>query len=193
MFSLNKREKTFCRQALFSKNENNSERISIAMKKPSIASSVFLAQGAQIVGDVTIGEHSSVWYNAVLRGDCAPIVVGRDTNIQDAAVLHCSQKAPTIVGDGVTVGHTAILHSCTVGNHSLIGMGAIVLDQAVIGKECLIGAGALVTPRTVIPDGSLVVGSPAKVKRTLTQEEKEQLRENALEYLALSQKAMQEN
>ena len=162
------------------------------MKKPSIADSVFCAPGAQIVGDVTIGERSSVWYNAVLRGDCAPIVVGQDTNIQDAAVLHCSQKAPTIVGNGVTVGHAAILHSCTVGDHSLIGMGTIVLDQAIIGKECLIGAGALVTPRTSIPDGSLVVGSAARVKRMLTQEEKEQLRENALEYLSLSQEAMEE-
>lgn len=162
------------------------------MKKPSIPDSVFVAPGAQVVGDVTIGEHSSLWYNAVLRGDCAPIVIGKDTNIQDTAVVHCSTNTPTLVGDGVTVGHGAILHSCTVGNHSLIGMGAIVLDHASIGSECLIGAGALVTPRTVIPDGSLAIGSPARVKRMLSPEEKQQLHENALEYLSLSQEFGQE-
>ena len=158
------------------------------MKKPSIADSVFCAPGAQIVGDVTIGERSSVWYNAVLRGDCAPIVVGQDTNIQDAAVLHCSQKAPTIVGNGVTVGHSAILHSCTVGDHSLIGMGTIVLDQAIIGKECLIGAGSVVLEDMVIPDGSLAAGNPAKIKRLLTEEERAKLYDTSLSYMVTGRK-----
>ena len=147
------------------------------MKQARIADSAYVAPGAQIVGDVTLGEQSSVWYNAVLRGDCAPITVGCRTNLQD----------------GVTVGHNAILHSCTVGNDSLIGMGSIVLDGAQIGKECLIGAGAVVTPHTVIPDGSLAVGFPARVKRQLSEEERRSLRENAAEYLALSAEALGEN
>ncbi|HIU32571.1 MAG TPA: gamma carbonic anhydrase family protein [Candidatus Caccousia avistercoris] len=162
------------------------------MKKPSLPRSVFLAPGAQVVGDVQAGENCSIWYNAVLRGDCAPIRLGQGTNIQDGAVLHCTTGLPTTVGDGVTVGHNAILHSCTVHSHSLIGMGAIVLDNAVVGEECLVGAGALVTPRTVVPAGSLVVGSPARVKRPLTEEEKKNLRENAEEYLSLVALAQEE-
>ena len=139
------------------------------MKQARIADSAYVAPGAQIVGDVTLGEQSSVWYNAVLRGDCAPITVGCRTNLQDGVTVHCTEGVPTVVGNGVTVGHNAILHSCTVGNDSLIGMGSIVLDGAQIGKECLIGAGAVVTPRTVIPDGSLAVGFPARDKRQLSE------------------------
>lgn len=162
------------------------------MKTPAIPASVYLAPGAQAVGDVTLGERSSLWHNAVLRGDCAPITVGERTNIQDGAVVHCSAGAPTVIGSGVTVGHGAILHSCTVGDETLIGMGAIVLDGAVVGSHCLVGAGALVTPRTVIPEGSLAVGSPARVKRPLTAEEIGELRENAAEYLDLAAKAARE-
>lgn len=164
----------------------------IPMKAPAIPTSAYLAPGAQIVGDVTLGERCSVWYNAVLRGDCAPIVVGAETNLQDAAVIHCSTGAPAVIGSGVTVGHGAILHSCTIGDCSLIGMGAIVLDGATVGRECLVGAGALVTPRTVIPDGTLAVGSPARVKRSLTPEERAHLRENAEEYLQLAFEAMED-
>ncbi|MCR4672725.1 MAG: gamma carbonic anhydrase family protein [Lachnospiraceae bacterium] len=127
--------------------------------------------GAVVVGDVKIGEGSSVWYNAVVRGDENPIVIGKNTNVQDCAVIHCNEVYPTIIGDGVTIGHAAIVHSATIGDNTLIGMGAIILNGAVIGKDCLIGAGALVTGKTVIPDGSLVLGSPAKVKRQLTEEE----------------------
>ena len=145
------------------------------MKQARIADSAYVAPGAQIVGDVTLGEQSSVWYNAVLRGDCAPITVGCRTNLQDGVTVHCTEGVPTVVGNGVTVGHNAILHSCTVG------------------KECLIGAGAVVTPRTVIPDGSLAVGFPARVKRQLSEEERRSLRENAAEYLALSAEALGED
>ena len=121
------------------------------MKAPAIPTSAYLAPGAQIVGDVTLGERCSVWYNAVLRGDCAPIVVGAETNLQDAAVIHCSTGAPAVIGSGVTVGHGAILHSCTIGDGSLIGMGAIILDNATVGRECLVGAGALVTSSRTVP------------------------------------------
>lgn len=137
---------------------------------------------ATVIGDVTLGENCSVWFGAVLRADENQIRIGDDTNIQDNAVIHTNPNTPTILGNGVTVGHGAILHSCTVGDNSLIGMGAIVLDGAVIGKNCIVGAGALVTGRTVIPDSSMVLGSPAKVKRALTHEEVEQNRRNALAY-----------
>lgn len=144
--------------------------------------STFIFPHATVVGDVTLGENCSVWFGAVLRADENPIVIGDDTNIQDNAVIHTNLTTPTLVGKGVTIGHGAILHSCTVGDNSLIGMGAIILDGAVIGKNCIIGAGALVTGRTVIPDNSLVVGSPAKVKRQVTHEEVESNRRNALAY-----------
>ena len=123
-----------------------------------------------------------MWYNAVIRGDEAPISVGENTNIQDCAVLHTTEGYPLTVGSGVTVGHSAILHSCAVGDNTLIGMGAIVLDEAVVGRDCIIGAGALVTKGTVIPDGSMAFGSPAKVVRPLTPEEIESNRENARSY-----------
>lgn len=142
--------------------------------------------GAVVVGDVTLGQNCSVWYNAVVRADEAPIFIGDETNIQDNAVLHVGLE-PLRLGAGVTVGHGAILHSCTVGDNSLIGMGATVLDGAVIGKNCLIAAGALVTPRTVIPDGSMVMGAPAKVKRELTAEEVEANRLNAQVYVELKE------
>lgn len=142
---------------------------------------------AVVVGDVTLGKHCSVWYGAVIRGDEEKIVIGDNTNIQDNAVLHVTPGLPLQIGSGVTVGHGAILHSCTVGDDSLIGMGAIVLDGAVIGKNCLIAAGAVVTPRTVIPDGSMVMGSPGKIKRELTAEEMEGNRLNARFYVDLKE------
>lgn len=144
---------------------------------------VILLPGARVSGDVTMGSGCSVWYNAVIRGDEAPIIIGEDTNIQDNCTLHTSYGHPLQVGSGVTVGHNAILHSCTVGNNCLIGMGAIVLDDAVIGQNCIVGAGALVTKGTVVPDGFMVLGSPAKVKRALTTEEIEGIRQNALAYV----------
>jgi len=151
-------------------------------RKPVLGQGVYLAHGAVVVGDVAIGAHSSVWYNAVLRGDINRIVVGHHTNIQDNAVLHLADDFPCLVGNYVTVGHCAIVHACTVGDEVLIGMGATILDGAVIGDRSLIGANALVTQRTEIPAGSLVLGSPARIVRPLTAEEQVQLRVSAEKY-----------
>jgi carbonic anhydrase/acetyltransferase-like protein (isoleucine patch superfamily) len=153
-------------------------------QKPKLGKNVYIARGAVVVGDVTLGDHSSVWYNAVLRGDINRIVVGQYTNVQDNAVLHLENDLPCIVGNYVTIGHSAIVHACTVGDESLIGMGSVILDGAVIGRQCLIGAKALVTMGTEIPDGSLVLGVPAKVVRSLTSDERSQLRASAEKYAA---------
>lgn len=152
------------------------------MKTPIIASTAFVADNATIRGDVSLGENSSVWFGAVLRGDRAPITVGRGTNIQDNCVLHVDYDCPVNVGSDVTVGHGAILHGCTVGDNTLIGMGAIVLNGARIGKNCLIGAGTLVPQNAVIPDGSLAMGSPARVKTQLSGDAVAQLNQAALDY-----------
>ena len=144
---------------------------------------VVLLPGARVNGKVELGAGCSVWYNAVIRGDEAPITVGENTNIQDNCTLHTSFGHPLRVGSGVTVGHNAVLHGCTVGDNCLIGMGAIVLDDAVIGDNCVVGAGALVTQGTVIPAGSMALGSPARVRRALTQEEIEGIRLNAQVYV----------
>ena len=151
-------------------------------RKPTLGQNVYIAHGAVVVGDVTIGDHSSVWYHAILRGDINRIVVGHHTNIQDNAVLHLAEDCPCLVGNYVTIGHSAIVHACTVGDQALIGMGATILDGAVIGEQSLIGANALVAMGTQIPPGSLVVGSPAKVVRALTVQEREQLRISAENY-----------
>src|SRR5437016_2753061 len=151
-------------------------------KKPHFGRGVYIAQGAIVAGDVTIGAFSSVWYNAVLRGDINRIVVGHHTNIQDNAVLHLADEYPCLVGNYVTVGHCAIVHACTVGNEVLIGMGATILDGAVIGDRSLVGANALVTQKAEIPAGSLLLGSPAKAVRALTAAEREQLRVSAEKY-----------
>src|SRR6185503_6745172 len=153
-------------------------------KKPALGRGVYIARTAVVLGDVTIGEHSSVWYNAVVRGDINRIVIGHHTNIQDNAVLHLADDFPCLVGDYVTVGHSAILHACTVGNEVLVGMRSTILDGAVIGDQCLIGAHALVTPGIKIPDGSLVLGSPGKVVRVLSAEERAQLKGWAEKYVA---------
>ena len=163
------------------------------MNQPIIHSSVFVAPGAFVTGDVVIGENSSVWYNAVLRGDMAQITIGKNTNVQDGCILHTDPGSPLRLGDYVTVGHGAILPGCTVQEGSLGGRRAIILDGAVIGRNCLGGAGALVTRRTAVPDGSLVLGNPAKIKRSLSAKELENLRDNAYEYIALSQKMLKAN
>ena len=142
--------------------------------------------GAAVVGDVTLGPDCSVWFNAVLRGDGKPIVLGRGCNVQDCAVLH-SDVFPTVLGEYVTVGHGAIVHGCTVGDNTVVGMGAIVLNGAKIGRNCMVGAGAVVTGKTDAPDGSLLVGSPAKVVRPLTDEEVAGLRRNAGHYIELKE------
>lgn len=131
----------------------------------------WVAPGAFLRGDVTLGEKVSVWYNAVLRADQEKITIGKNSNIQDNAVIHGDHGNDVTVGENVTVGHGAILHGCTVGDNSLVGMGAIVLNGAVIGRNCLIAAGALVTQGTVVPDNSMVMGSPGKVRRALTEDE----------------------
>src|ERR1700733_14963623 len=141
-------------------------------RQPKLGKNVFIASTAVVIGDVTLGAHSSVWYGAVLRGDINRIVVGHHTNIQDNAVLHLADDFACVLGNWVTVGHSAIVHACRVGDETLVGMGATILDGAVIGKQSLIGANSLVTQNTKIPPGSLVLGSPAKVFRTLTKKER---------------------
>jgi len=153
-------------------------------KKPQIGKSVYIARGAVVVGDVTLGDHASVWYNAVLRGDINRIAVGAYTNIQDNAVLHLENDLPCVVGNYVTIGHSAIVHACTVGDETLIGMGSVILDGAMIGKQCLIGAKALVKQGTQIPDGSLVVGMPARIVRALTADERARFKPGAEKYAA---------
>ncbi len=145
----------------------------------NIDESVFIAPGAQIVGNVQIGKDSAVWYNAVVRGDSSTVIIGERTNIQDLACLHVDKQYKLAIGDGVTIGHSAIVHGCIVGSNVLIGMGAIIMNGAHVGNNCIIGAGALVTENTMIPDGSMVYGSPAKVIRQLTDEEVEGIRKNA--------------
>jgi carbonic anhydrase/acetyltransferase-like protein (isoleucine patch superfamily) len=152
-------------------------------KKPKLGQGVYIASTATIIGDVTLGAHSSVWYGAVLRGDINYIRVGHHSNIQDNAVLHLADDFPCIVGNWVTVGHGAIVHACKVGDEVLVGMGAVILDGAVIGKQSLIGARALVTQGTKIPPGSLVLGAPAKVVRKLSQEERAGLKWWAEKYV----------
>lgn len=152
-------------------------------KKRTSDPDVLIAEGAVVVGDVKLAKGVSVWYNAVLRGDESPIEVGENTNIQDGAILH----ARAVVGSNCTVGHCAIIHVCTVGSHTLIGMGSILLDGAKIGNHCIVGAGALVTGKLDAPDGSMILGSPAKVVRPLTQEEMDSVDASVQEYLEFAQ------
>jgi carbonic anhydrase/acetyltransferase-like protein (isoleucine patch superfamily) len=152
----------------------------------SIDPSVVIKTGAVLTGSVTIGPSSSIWYNSVLRADSDSITIGAESNIQDGCVLHVDTGFPIRIADGVTVGHGAILHGCSIGSNTVIGMGSIILNGASIGRNCIIGAGALVTQHTVIPDGSLALGVPAKIVRSLTPEEIQENRANALEYLTLS-------
>lgn len=154
--------------------------------KPKIAATAFIADGAHIIGDVQIGEHSSVWFNCVLRGDVFPIRIGDHTNIQDGTIIHVtSDQFPTILGNCVTIGHGVILHGCQVRDGSLIGIGSIILDEAEIGEACLIAAGSLITPGTKIPPRSLVMGAPAKVRRELSPEEVARNQENWQHYVEL--------
>ena len=152
-------------------------------QKPRLGKNVFIAKTATVVGDVTLGACSSVWYGAVLRGDINRIVVGHHSNIQDNAVLHLADDFPCALGNWVTVGHGAIVHACRVGDECLVGMGAVILDGAVIGRQSLIGAKALVTQGMKIPPGSLVLGAPAKVVRKLTKAERAGLKGWAQKYV----------
>ena len=153
-------------------------------KQPALDKTVFLAENATVIGDVTIGEDSSVWFGAVLRGDNEPIVIGRRTSIQDNATLHCDPRHALTIGDDVTVGHNAVVHGSTVKDGALIGMGAVVLDDAVIGEYAIVGAGAVVTAGMVVPPCSLAVGAPAKVVRTDRPEQKQSNLANAAGYVA---------
>ena len=150
-------------------------------KTPRIVPTAHVAPGAVVLGDVTLGERASVWYNAVVRGDVERIEIGAGTNIQDCAVIHADSGFPAVIGSGVTVGHGAIVHG------TLIGMGAIILNGAKIGCGCIVGAGALVTQGAVIPDGMLALGSPARTCRPLTAQEMDANRHSAEHYAALSQ------
>jgi gamma-carbonic anhydrase len=151
---------------------------------PAIDPTVFIADGAQIIGDVTIGRDSSIWYNAVVRGDVNFIRIGERTNVQDSAVLHVThEKFPLLVGSSVTVGHGAVLHAALIHDYCLIGMNATVLDDAEVGPYALVAAGAVVLGGTVIPEGMLAGGVPARVLRPLTEEEKEGLRQSARSYV----------
>jgi carbonic anhydrase/acetyltransferase-like protein (isoleucine patch superfamily) len=152
---------------------------------PRIHETAFIAPNSTVVGDVVLSSNTTIWYNAVLRGDIDSIFVGDNTNIQEGCILHCKKGVGIEIGSNVTIGHGAILHSCKVGDNTLIGMGAIILDESKVGNNCLVAAGSVVTSRTDIPDGSLVVGSPAKVKRVLTEQEISDIKNNANEYINL--------
>ena len=156
-------------------------------KQPQLAAGAWVAESAAVIGDVALGENASIWYGAVVRGDTEKIRIGRNSNIQDNSVVHVDSSGySTLVGNGVTVGHRVVLHGCTIGDGALIGIGAVVLNGAEVGEGALIAAGSLVTPGTKIPAGVLALGSPCKVKRPLTDEEKEHLRVSAQSYVKLA-------
>ncbi len=154
---------------------------------PDVSKAAFIAPNASIIGDVRLGEGASVWFGAVLRGDVQPIIVGAGSNIQDNAVIHASTGlVPTVIGDNCTIGHSAIIHGATLHNGVLIGMGAIILDEADIGEEACIGAGTLVTGKAKIPGGALVLGSPGKVVRHMSEPDKAVQRYSAPHYVELA-------
>ena len=154
--------------------------------KPQIATSAFIAENSTIIGEVTIGEDCSIWYGAVLRGDESLIQIGARSNVQDNCVLHGSKAYPTIIGEGVTIGHGAIVHGATIGDYTLVGMGSTILDGAKIGKNCVIGVNSLVTGKTEIGDGMMILGSPARAFKKLTEEEIENLYMSAQHYVDIS-------
>lgn len=155
-------------------------------KSPNVHPSVFVAEGAQVIGDVTIGANASVWFNAVLRGDLAPIVIGERTNIQDGCIGHVNQNMPLMLQSDISVGHGAIIHGCVVGKGTLIGMGSIILNEAEIGEYALIGAGSLVTERMKIPPYTLAFGSPAKVIRELNEQDLLRMQKTTSSYVQKS-------
>ncbi len=155
---------------------------------PQVAESAWVADSAQVIGAVTLGPDASVWFGTVVRGDTEEITIGAGSNIQDASVLHADHGMPLVVGERVTVGHQVMLHGCTIGDESLIGIGAVILNGAKIGRNCLVGAGALVTEGKEFPDGSMILGSPAKVVRQLSPEQIEGLRRSAQHYIDNAQR-----
>lgn len=158
-----------------------------------IQESVYLAPGSVVTGDVVIDEFSSIWHNAVIRADHSTIRIGKNSNIQDNSVIHVDPWTNVRIGDYVTVGHSAIIHGCEIGDCTVVGMGSIIMNNAVIGKNCIIGAGSLITQNKVIPDGSLVMGSPAKIIRQLTNEEIVKNMANAQHYVEISREYKEQN
>ena len=150
---------------------------------PRLAEGAWVADSAQVIGNVELAEDASVWFGAILRGDTEPLRIGKSSNVQDGSVIHADIGYPVTLGENVTVGHQVVLHGCTVGDGSLIGIQAVVLNGAKIGKNCLVGAGALVTEGKEFPDGSMIIGAPAKVVRQLTPEQIEGLRRSAAHYV----------
>jgi len=158
-------------------------------KVPVVDASAFIEESARLIGDVTVGAHSSVWYYSVLRGDIHYIKIGSYTNIQDQVILHVTEETnPTIIGDYVTVGHRAMLHGCTIKDHCLIGIGSVILDGAVINEYSLVAAGSVVPPHSVYPPHSLIIGLPAKFLRKVSQKDIEMIDAHALDYAALKTK-----
>ncbi len=155
----------------------------IDQKTPQIAASAWVAPNATVIGDARLGDNVSIWWNAVLRGDNDPIHIGANSNIQDGSVLHTDEGVPMHIGANVTVGHMVMLHGCTVGDNSLIGIGSVILNRAVIGKHSIVGANTLIPEGKVFPDGVLIVGSPGKVVRDLSEEEKARLQKSADHYV----------
>ncbi|MGE3151050.1 MAG: gamma carbonic anhydrase family protein [Nitrospiraceae bacterium] len=158
---------------------------------PTVPKSCFIEETGVVIGDVVMGEQCSVWFHAVIRGDVNYIRIGHRTNVQDLCMLHVTHDtAPLIIGDDVTIGHHVVLHGCTVKDRVLIGMGAIIMDDAVIGEDSVVGAGALITERTIVPPKSLILGSPAKVKRPVTEEELSWIRESSQNYVRYASRYM---
>ncbi|MFW5710732.1 MAG: gamma carbonic anhydrase family protein [Spirochaetota bacterium] len=155
--------------------------------KPDVNKAVFIAQSAEIGGEVYLEEKSSIWFHVSIRGDLAPVYIGRGSNVQDNSTVHVADDLPVRIGENVTVGHNAVIHACSIGDNCLVGMGAIVLDGAEIGEESIIGAGALVTQNKKFPPRSLLIGSPAKLARELTEEEIAAIKRNAAEYIELAE------
>ena len=165
---------------------------SLGALTPRIAPSAWVAPNASVIGDVTLSERVSIWFGAVLRGDIDRISIGAGSNIQDGSVCHADPGRPLLVGEHVTVGHMVMLHGCTIGDHCLIGIGAVVMNGAVIGKNSVVGAGSLVTEGKEFPEGSLIMGSPAKVVRQLDAAALEKLQQNAANYVKNGQRYAQE-
>ena len=153
---------------------------------PQIHNDTYISETASVIGDVILKEGASVWFGASVRGDVDQIIIGENSNVQDNASLHTSEHLPLTIGRGVTVGHNAVLHSCTIGDNSLIGMGAIVLDGAKLGDYCMVGAGAVVTGKTDAPAGSLLLGNPARIVRELTEKERQGIERNAVHYIEMA-------